>query len=119
MDRHVGLALPAVALALLPHTTAAPPRWPPSTTSASTGARTSTDADRPLRHALEVRHEIFRDPAFIELLHQHDVVLVVADSAGTWPYIEQTTASFAYVRLHGGTSCTTRATPPTRSTGGR
>ena len=50
-------------------------------------AETTTDADRPLRHALEVRHESFRDPAFVELLRAHDVALVVADTAGTFPRI--------------------------------
>ena len=64
-------------------------------------ALTETDADRPLRHALEVRHESFRDPALPALLRAHDVALVVADSAGTWPYFEQVTAGFVYVRLHG------------------
>ena len=64
-------------------------------------ALTEADADRPLRHALEVRHESFRDPALLALLRAHDVALVVADSAGTWPYFEEPTAGFCYVRLHG------------------
>ena len=64
-------------------------------------ARTTTDADRPLRHAVEPRHESFRDPAFVELLRKHGVALVHADSAGTWPVFDETTADFHYVRLHG------------------
>jgi uncharacterized protein YecE (DUF72 family) len=64
-------------------------------------AWTGIDADRPLRHALEVRHPSYRDPALIELLRAHDVALVVADTAGTWPYLEDITAGFVYVRLHG------------------
>lgn len=64
-------------------------------------AWTSTDADRPLRHALEVRHPSYRDPALIALLRAHGVALVVADTAGTWPYLEDVTADFVYVRLHG------------------
>ncbi len=64
-------------------------------------AWTSTDADRPLRHALEVRHPSYRDPALIELLRAQGVALVVADTAGTWPYLEDVTADFVYVRLHG------------------
>jgi uncharacterized protein YecE (DUF72 family) len=64
-------------------------------------AHTVTDADRPLRHAVEVRHASFRDAGFVELLRQHDVALVVADSAGTWPYFEELTAGIVYVRLHG------------------
>ncbi len=64
-------------------------------------AWTSTDADRPLRHALEVRHPSYRNPALVELLRAQGVALVVADTAGTWPYLEDVTADFVYVRLHG------------------
>jgi uncharacterized protein YecE (DUF72 family) len=62
---------------------------------------TVTDAERPLRHALEVRHRSFEDPAFIALLRRHDVALVVADTAGKWPFLEDVTSDFVYVRLHG------------------
>jgi uncharacterized protein YecE (DUF72 family) len=60
-----------------------------------------TDARRPLRHALEVRHESFVDPRFVELLRRWRIALVVADTAGTWPAMEDVTADFVYVRLHG------------------
>jgi uncharacterized protein YecE (DUF72 family) len=53
-----------------------------------------------LRHALEVRHESFRDPAFIELLRKHDVALVCADTV-EWPLLMDLTADFVYCRLHG------------------
>jgi uncharacterized protein YecE (DUF72 family) len=66
-------------------------------------AWTTTDADRPVRHALEVRHASFTDPAFPGLLRSHGIGLVVADAAADWPYLEGVTADFAYVRLHGGT----------------
>ncbi|WP_242107227.1 DUF72 domain-containing protein [Luteimonas aquatica] len=56
---------------------------------------------RRLRHALEVRHESFLDPAFVRLLRRHGVGLVIADSAGRFPYAEDMTAGFAYLRLHG------------------
>lgn len=59
------------------------------------------DADRPLRHAIEVRHESFRDPAFVALLRRHAVALVVADTAGKWPLLEDLTSDFVYIRLHG------------------
>jgi len=59
------------------------------------------DANRPLRHALEVRHPSFHDPAFIDLLRRHGVALVFADTAGRWPYLEDVTADFVYLRLHG------------------
>jgi len=64
-------------------------------------ALTETDADRPLRHAMEVRHPGFADPAFTSLLGKHGVACVIADTAGTWPVFDQVTADFVYVRLHG------------------
>ena len=57
--------------------------------------------NRALRHCLEVRHESFETPAFIELLREHRIGFVVADTAGKWPYAEDVTADFVYVRLHG------------------
>ncbi|EHK87368.1 DUF72 domain-containing protein [Saccharomonospora azurea] len=62
---------------------------------------TDVGADRPLHHALEVRHPSFTDPAFPDLLRAHDIALVVADTAGTWPYLEDVTSGLVYVRLHG------------------
>ena len=64
-------------------------------------AWTTTDADRPLRHALEVRHASFADPDFLRLLREHDVALVVSDGGASWPVFEETTAGLVYVRLHG------------------
>jgi uncharacterized protein YecE (DUF72 family) len=60
-----------------------------------------TDATRPLRHALEVRHASFQTPEFIALLREHGIALVVADTAGKWPFLEDITTDFVYVRLHG------------------
>jgi uncharacterized protein YecE (DUF72 family) len=59
------------------------------------------DAVRPLRHAIEIRHESFLDDAFIALLRKYGVALVVADTAGKFPDYEDVTADFVYVRLHG------------------
>jgi uncharacterized protein YecE (DUF72 family) len=56
---------------------------------------------KPLRHALEVRHPSFAEPAAKELLRAHGIALVTADTAGKWPFLEDQTADFAYVRLHG------------------
>jgi len=64
-------------------------------------ALTVAAVDRPLRHALEVRHASFGTPAFVELLRAHDVALVCADSAGKWPMLDDVTSDFGYVRLHG------------------
>ena len=64
-------------------------------------ARLAIDGNRPLRHAMEIRHDTFCSPAFYRLLKKHDVALVVADTAGKWPLIEEQTSDFIYVRLHG------------------
>jgi uncharacterized protein YecE (DUF72 family) len=91
--------------ALLPRTTAA---------AAALGRRhdarlkrgrvwTRIDADRPLRHTLEVRHDSFVDPAFVRLLRKYRVALCVADNARDWPVLEDVTADFVYCRLHGHT----------------
>lgn len=58
-------------------------------------------SDFPLRHALEVRHASFQTPEFIELLREHHVAIVVAVAAAKWPFIEDVTADFVYLRLHG------------------
>ena len=59
------------------------------------------DAVRPLRHAIEVRHESFRDPDFIALLRRHGIALVVSDTPGKWLQLKDVTADFLYLRLHG------------------
>jgi uncharacterized protein YecE (DUF72 family) len=64
-------------------------------------AKLSIDANRELRHAIEIRHESFVDESFAELLRRHSVALVVADTTGKWPYCEDVTAGFMYLRLHG------------------
>jgi uncharacterized protein YecE (DUF72 family) len=63
----------------------------------------SIDHNRPLRHAVEVRHPSFCQPEFLAQLRHHGVAWVVADTAGKWPYAEDVTADFVYVRLHGDT----------------
>jgi uncharacterized protein YecE (DUF72 family) len=89
-------------------------RLPRTTTAAATLAKehdehiegrawTVTDADRPLRHAIEVRHPGFHSPDYLKLLREHDIGLVVADTAGKFPYLEDVTSDFVYVRLHGDT----------------
>ncbi|RJU10592.1 DUF72 domain-containing protein [Xanthomonas campestris] len=59
------------------------------------------DRKRPLRHALEMRHPSFCDPSCMKLLRKHKVGVVVADTAGKFPYLEDVTADFVYLRLHG------------------
>jgi uncharacterized protein YecE (DUF72 family) len=64
------------------------------------GVFLKTDADRPIRHALEIRHDSFRSAEFIRLLRRHDIALVVADTV-EWPLLMDATSDFVYVRLHG------------------
>lgn len=57
-----------------------------------------------LRHAIEIRHDSFVDPAFIRLLRKHGAGLVVADAAAAWPSLQDVTAGFVYLRLHGASA---------------
>ncbi|HTI03460.1 MAG TPA: DUF72 domain-containing protein [Acidisoma sp.] len=59
-----------------------------------------TDACRPLRHAIEIRHESFRDIRFVDMLRARGVALVCADTV-SWPRLMDATADFMYCRLHG------------------
>ena len=52
----------------------------------------------PLRHALEVRHESFKDERFYEIARRHNVTIIFADDED-FPAIEQPTADFTYARL--------------------
>lgn len=58
------------------------------------------ESKRPLRHAMEIRHESFRDERFVQLLRKYQVGLVVADTV-EWPRLGDITADFVYARLHG------------------
>jgi uncharacterized protein YecE (DUF72 family) len=58
--------------------------------------------DRPLRHAIEIRHAGFKERGFIELLRRYDIGLVCADTVD-WPLLMDLTADFVYCRLHGST----------------
>lgn len=51
-----------------------------------------------LRHALEARHESFRDPAFYALARARNMAIVFADS-DDYPCIDEPTADFTYARL--------------------
>jgi uncharacterized protein YecE (DUF72 family) len=63
--------------------------------------RLAIDSPRPLRHAIEIRHESFLVPAFVELLRDHNVALVIAETARRWPMVHDITADYLYMRLHG------------------
>jgi uncharacterized protein YecE (DUF72 family) len=53
------------------------------------------------RHAFEVRHPTYFHDEFYALLREHRCAFVIADTAGKFPYAEEVTADFVYVRLHG------------------
>ena len=55
-----------------------------------------------LRHAIEPRHESFRDPAFYALCRKAQVAIVFADDE-TFPCIDEATADFTYARLQRAT----------------
>ena len=61
------------------------------------------DQNRPLRHAVEIRHPSFLTPDFFELLKEYQIAFVVADTAQKWPYAEELTTDLVYLRLHGDT----------------
>ena len=65
------------------------------------GALVDAAADVPYRHAFEVRHPSYFHDEFYALLREHRCGFVVADTAGKFPYAEEVTADFVYVRLHG------------------
>jgi uncharacterized protein YecE (DUF72 family) len=52
----------------------------------------------PLRHAIEPRHESFRDDKFFELCRRRNIAVVLDDS-DEYPAIEADTADFAYARF--------------------
>lgn len=59
-----------------------------------------SDVDQPVRHAVEIRDESFRNDAFIKLLRKHDTALVCADTVD-WSRLMDLTSDFVYCRLHG------------------
>jgi len=65
------------------------------------GALTEAAESVELRHAFEVRHPSYFCAEFYELLRAHRCGFVIADTAGRFPYAEEITTDFVYVRLHG------------------
>ena len=92
----------AAFFALLPGDTAAALRLARKRDARMHGrSRLAIDTSRPLRHAIEIRHPSFMVPEFVELLHEHGIALVIAETAGKWPLVHDVTADFLYLRLHG------------------
>jgi uncharacterized protein YecE (DUF72 family) len=58
----------------------------------------ASEAGVTLRHAIEPRHESFRDPAFAALCREAGIAIVFADS-DEHPQFDEATAGFRYARL--------------------
>jgi uncharacterized protein YecE (DUF72 family) len=58
----------------------------------------ASHAGVPLRHAVQVRHASFADPAFVAMARAANVAIVYADSAD-YPAFADVTADFVYARL--------------------
>jgi uncharacterized protein YecE (DUF72 family) len=64
-----------------------------------------------LRHVVEVRHDSFRDPAFIALLREFNTAVVCAEHA-TYPGFADLTSDFVYLRLQKGKDTIATGYPP-------
>jgi uncharacterized protein YecE (DUF72 family) len=53
------------------------------------------------RYALEVRHPSWAQEKALDILRDNNIALCISDTAGRYPYIEEDTATFIYIRLHG------------------
>lgn len=73
---------------------------------------------RALRHVVEVRHDSFRVPEFIELIRAHHVAAVLS-ADGEFPQIADPTADFVYARIMGTAEDEAWATAPRCWTSGR
>ena len=58
---------------------------------------------RPLRDAVEIRHQGFLVSEFFAFLRERKAAFVLADTAGRWPYVEELTTDLVYCHLHGET----------------
>jgi len=64
-----------------------------------------------LRHAVQVRHESFRDPAFVALCRAAGVAIVYADSA-EYPAIADVSGDLVYARLENAVEAEPAGYPP-------
>jgi uncharacterized protein YecE (DUF72 family) len=69
-----------------------------------------------LRHAIEVRHESFRNTAFIELARRYGVAVVLAGDSN-YPQIVEVTANFVYLRIMGTSARAANGYSPAAVTG--
>lgn len=62
---------------------------------------TEPRTEGPIRHAIEVRNPSFLVPEFVDMVRERGIAIVVSHSPGVYPLIEEPTADFMYLRLHG------------------
>ncbi|MCX8123463.1 MAG: DUF72 domain-containing protein [Spirochaetes bacterium] len=55
------------------------------------------------RYTIEARHSSWLCDSSFSLLQQYNVAWCISDTAGRYPYHEEITADFVYIRLHGST----------------
>lgn len=53
-----------------------------------------------VRHVIELRHQSYFVDEMVDIARRHGVALAFSD-ASEWPYTEEVTAGFVYLRLHG------------------
>jgi uncharacterized protein YecE (DUF72 family) len=90
----------------LPRDFAAAERWARRHDARTTGRaalRAPDGRSAPIRHAVEIRHASWLSDVALAALRELRVALVWADTAGRHPAPLESTADFAYVRLHGST----------------
>jgi len=70
-----------------------------------------THSGQPLRHVVEPRHDSFKTPAFIKLVRDFSVAVVLAEH-DTYPLIADVSADFVYCRLQKGDETLKQGYPP-------
>lgn len=96
-------------LALLPHDTAAARALARQHDARVKAPWFAARGQQTLHHAVEVRHASFCTPEFAALLRRHRAAMVVSHAIADWPYLEDVTTDFVYLRLHGADALYTGA----------
>jgi uncharacterized protein YecE (DUF72 family) len=87
-------------LALLPRDLDAVADLAGKATLERASARARLGANRRVRHVIEPRHESFFGEEMARIARKHGVAVAFSHSSA-WPYTEEITAGFVYLRLHG------------------
>ncbi len=53
------------------------------------------------KHTLEVRNKSWLCDEAFQIMKEHGIAFCISDTAGRYPYHEEITADFVYIRLHG------------------